>query len=209
MSKVGAPEKLIVDGKRLDGRELDQMRPVVIEVGVLKQAGGSAIFNFGDTHALAAVYGPKRFHPKFLQDPERAVLKCKYNMAPFSTWDRIRPGLSRRSTEISKVVNEALSNVVFFEDYPRTGIEVYIEILQADASTRIAGINAASLAMAEAGVPMRELISAVSVGKADGRLVLDLNGPEDMFGDVDFAFASVGKEDKIVLLQMDGILTRD
>jgi len=208
VSKINAPEKLIVNEKRLDGRDLEEFREIKISVGSLKRAVGSATFSFGDTYALAAVYGPKSFHPKHLQDPQKAVLRCKYNMAPFSAQERVRPGFSRRSIEISKVLNEALSNVIFFEDFPKTGIDVFIEILQADATTRCAGLNAASLALADAGVPMRDLISSCSIGKIDGKIILDLSGVEDMHGEVDMAVGMVGGEDKFVLLQMDGIITR-
>ncbi len=209
MSKIGKPEKMIIDGKRLDGRGLEEFRPLTAEVGVLRRADGSAIFRYGDTYALAGVFGPKPMHPRHLQDPQKAVLKCKYSMAPFSTKERIRPGRSRRATEISKVLKEALSNVVFFEDYPKTGIEVFVVILQANASTRCAGLNAASLALAEAGISMRNLISACTVGKIDGQIVLDVGGDEDQFGDVDVAFATIGNQDKIVLFQMDGIVTKE
>ncbi|NIM47381.1 MAG: exosome complex exonuclease Rrp41 [Candidatus Aenigmarchaeota archaeon] len=209
MSKIGKPEKMIIGGKRLDGRGLEEFRPLTAEVGALKRANGSAVFRFGDTYALSGVFGPKTMHPRHLQDPQRAVLKCRYSMAPFSTKERIRPGRSRRATEISKVLNEALSNVIFFEDYPKTGIDVFVEILQANASTRCAGLNAASLALAEAGVSMRNLISACTVGKIDGQIVLDVGGDEDQFGDVDVAFATIGNKDKIVLFQMDGIVTRE
>jgi exosome complex component RRP41 len=209
MTKVGQPEKMIIDGKRLDGRSFEEFRPITAEVGVLKRAEGSAVFKFGDTYALAAVHGPRPFHPKHMQDPQKAILRCRYSMAPFSTNERIRPGISRRSVEISKVLNEALSNVVFFEDYPKTGIDVFVEILQADASTRCAGLNAASLALAEAGVPIRDMISSCSVGKVDGKLVIDIGGDEDQFGDVDMATATIANEDKFVLLQVDGILTKE
>jgi exosome complex component RRP41 len=209
MTKVGQPEKMIIDGKRLDGRSFEEFRPITVEVGVLKRAEGSAVFKFGDTYALAAVHGPRPFHPKHMQDPQKAILRCRYSMAPFSTNERIRPGISRRSVEISKVLNEALSNVVFFEDYPKTGIDVFVEILQADASTRCAGLNAASLALAEAGVPIRDMISSCSVGKVDGKLVIDIGGDEDQFGDVDMATATIANEDKFVLLQVDGILTKE
>lgn len=207
--KAGAPEKLIVDGKRLDGRGLEQFRKIYIDIDVLKKAMGSAIFKFGNTYALSAVYGPRELHPRHLQDPEKAILKCRYNMAPFSTEDRVRPGISRRGVEISKVVGEALSSVIFFEDYPKTSIDVFIEILQADATTRCAGLNAASLALANAGIPMRDLVSSCSIGKVDGKMVLDIFGLEDNFGEVDMTIATIGEEDKIVLLQMDGIITRE
>ena len=202
-------EKMIIDGKRLDGRGFEDFRPINVDIGVLKRADGSAIFKFGDTYALSAVFGPKTMHPKHLQDPQRAFLRCRYNMAPFATTERVRPGTSRRSTEISKVINEALSNVIFFEDYPKTAIDVFIEILQANASTRCAGLNAASLALAEAGVSMKNLISSCSAGKIDGQIVLDVAGDEDCDGEVDMAVATIGNEDKIVLLQMDGIVTKE
>ena len=209
MGKAGKPEKLFNGAKRLDGRGVKDMRPIETEVGVIKKALGSAVFKFGNTHALSAVYGPKPFHPRFLQDPQKLVLKCKYNMAPFSTSDRVRPGHSRRSIEISKVIKSALDNVVFVEDYPRTGVDIFIEIMQADASTRCAGLNAASIALADAGVPMRDLVSSCSVGVVEEKIVLDVGGLEDNYGEVDFALATVGGQDKFVLLQMDGIVTRD
>lgn len=207
--KVGAPEHLIVDGKRLDGRLSHQFRPMTAKVGPLMHATGSGYFSFGDTAAVAGVHGPKPFHPKGLQDPQRAIVKVRYAMAPFSTKERSRPGTSRRSTEISKVINEALGAVIFAEDYPRTGIEIFIEVLQADASTRCAAINAASLALADGGVPIRDLVVSCSVGRADGVLIRDVAGLEDNFGDVDMAVATIAKDDKIVLLQMDGIITKD
>ena len=206
---MGKKAKMIINGKRLDGRSLEDFRPITVEVGVLKSAEGSAVFKFGDTYALAAVYGPRTMHPRHLQDPQRAILRCRYSMAPFSTNERVRPGVNRRSVEISKVLNEALSNVVFFEDYPKTGIDVFVEILQADASTRCAGLNAAALALVEAGVPIKDLISSCSVGKVDGEIVLDIGGDEDEFGDVDMATATIGNEDKFVLLQVDGIITKE
>ena len=206
--KVGAPDALIVKGKRLDGRKFDQFRPMSMEIGTLTHANGSAIFRFGNTHALAGVMGPRPFHPRALQDPQRTIIRVNYSMAPFSTKERSRPGRSRRSTEISKVINEALANVIFAEDYPRTGLDIYLEILQADASTRCAALNAASLALADAGVPIRNLVVSCSVGRADGTLVLDMAGLEDNYGDVDFAVATVANEDKFVLLQMDGIITK-
>ena len=209
MSKAGAPEKLIVHGKRLDGRKLDEFRPMKAEVGVIPQSKGSATFSFGETKAIAGVQGPGPMHPKGLQEPTRTILRCHYFMAPFATSERGRPGRSRRSTEISKVVAEALSNVIFLEDYPKTALDVFMEILQANASTRCAALNAASMALAEAGVPMRDIVSSLSVGKADGEIVLDVAGAEDNFGDVDMAVATVGGGDAFVLLQMDGVITLD
>jgi len=201
------PEKLIIDGKRLDGRLPDELRPLKIQAGVLKRADGSAYVELGENKVLAAVYGPREMHPRHLQQPDTAVLRCRYNMAPFSVEERKRPGPDRRSVEISKVTREAIEPVVFLELYPRSAIDVFIEILQADAGTRTTGITAASVALADAGVPMRDLVSAVAVGKVDGTIVLDLNKQEDNWGTSDMPIALMPRKKLITLLQMDGHFT--
>ena len=209
MAKAGAPEKLIVKNKRLDKRNLEEFRPMKAGAGMLTRAEGSGLFEFGGTKAISAVHGPRKVHPRHLMEPKRAVLRCKYFMAPFSTQDRIRPGYSRRGIEISKVITEAMFSVVFVEDNPKTAIDAFIEVMQADASTRCAGLNAVAIAMADAGIPMRDLVSCCSVGKVDDKIVLDVSGIEDNYGQVDIAIATIGGTDKIVLLQIDGILTPD
>ncbi len=203
------PEKLIVDGKRLDGRAPDELRPLKMEIGVLKQADGSAYVELGENKVLAAVYGPREMHPRHDQRPDTAVLRCHYNMAPFSVDDRKRPGRDRRSMEISKVTREAFAPVMFLELYPRAVIDVFIEILQAGAGTRTAGINAAAVALADAGVPMKDLVSSVAVGKVDGTIVLDLTKEEDQHGTTDMPVAIVPRKKLITLLQMDGDFTGD
>jgi len=202
--------KLITaDGRRLDGRKADELRPVRIEAGVLRRADGSAYIEWGGNKVLAAVYGPREAHPRHLQDPARALVQCRYNMAPFSVSDRKRPGPDRRSVEISKVISEAFSSVVFKEQFPRTSVDIFIEVLQADAGTRCAGLTAASVALADAGVPMRDLVTSCASGKIDGVVCLDLNKEEDNFGEADCPMAIVPRTGEVVLLQMDGHLTYD
>jgi len=123
--------------------------------------------------------------------------------------DRKRPGPDRRSVEISKVSREALDPVIMREFYPKTAIEVYVEILQSDAGTRTAGINAASVALADAGIPMKDLVSSVAVGKIDGEVVLDLDAMEDNHGEADMPIAMVARTNTITALQMDGRLTKE
>ncbi|HYV09154.1 MAG TPA: exosome complex exonuclease Rrp41 [Thermoplasmata archaeon] len=196
-------------GRRLDGRKSDELRPIRIEAGVLRRADGSAYMEWGGNRVLAAVYGPREAHPRHLQDPARALVQCRYNMAPFSVSDRKRPGPDRRSVEISKVISEAFASVVFVEQFPRTSVDIFIEVLQADAGTRCAGLSAASVALADAGVPMRDLLASCASGKIEGVVCVDLNKEEDNFGDADCPMAIVPRTGEIVLLQMDGHLTYD
>jgi exosome complex component RRP41 len=201
------PEKFIDEnGIRLDGRRVDEIRPMTVEMGVLSRADGSCYLEWGNNKVLAAVYGPRELHPRRLQRPGEALVRYRYNMAAFSVEDRIRPGPSRRSTEISKVSGEAFEPVVMKQFYPSAVIDVFAEVLQADAGTRTAAINAATLALVDAGIPMKGLVAACAVGKVDGQLVIDLNKPEDNYGDADLPIAMT-EDGEITLLQMDGNLT--
>lgn len=196
-------------GIRLDGRTFDEHRPIKVEAGVLKNADGSAYVEIGKNKVLAAVYGPRECHPRHLQDPTKAIIQCKYNMQAYSVDDRKRPGTDRRSIEISKITAEALENVVLTGLYPRASIDVYIEILQANAGTRCAGLTAAAVALADAGIPMKDIVASIAAGKADGHVLLDLNKEEDNFGEADVPMAIVPSTGEIVLLQMDGNMTRE
>lgn len=198
-------KKMIHNGKRIDGRKLDELRPIDAQVGVLKRADGSAMFKIGNSVAVAGVFGPRKVFPRHDEDVEKAVLRIKYSMAPFATTTRGRPGPNRRSNEISMVIREALKPVVFLDEFPKTAIDVQIEILQADASTRCAAINAAVLALADAGVPMRDLVASCSAGKIENTVVLDIAGKEDTEGELDLPVAYYPKRKAITLLQMDGI----
>lgn len=196
-------------GIRLDGRKFDELRPISIEAGVLKRADGSAYLEWGENKVLAAVYGPREMHPRHAQDPSRAVVQARYNMAAFSVSDRKRPGPDRRSVEISKIMSEALEEIIFVEQFPRSSVDVFIEVLEASAGTRCAALTAASVALADAGIPMSDMIASCAAGKIDGKVVLDLGKKEDNFGEADVPLGIVPSSGKITLLQMDGNLTVD
>ncbi|MDG7021284.1 MAG: exosome complex exonuclease Rrp41, partial [Nitrososphaerota archaeon] len=123
------------NGIRTDGRRWDELRPLKIEVGVVKNADGSALIEWGKNKIIAAVYGPKEMHPKHLELADRAFLKCRYHMAPFSVEERKNPAPSRREIEISKVIREALQPALFLEDYPRNPLQKYVDDLQSNSGT--------------------------------------------------------------------------
>lgn len=197
------------EGKRTDGRTIDDLREIKITVGVIRNADGSAFIEFGRNKIIAAVYGPREVHPKHMALPDRCVLKCRYHMSPFSTDTRKNPAPSRREVEISKVMRESLEPALILEDYPRATIDVFVEVLQADGGSRCAGIVAASVALADAGINMRDIVSACAAGKVDDRIVLDVNDTEDKEGSADMPVAYMPHLDQVTLLQLDGILTQD
>jgi len=204
------PEKLIdKKGLRLDGRKPDELRPVKLQVGVISNADGSAYIEHGKNKILAGVYGPREVHPKHLALPDRTVVKCRYHMAPFSVQERKSPAPSRREIELSKVIRESLEPAIFIEYYPRTMIDIFIEVLQADGGTRCASITAAALALADSGIPMRDLIVACAAGKVEDKIVLDLMDTEDKLGCADVPVALMPNLNAVTLLQMDGSLSTE
>ncbi|MDP7458155.1 MAG: exosome complex exonuclease Rrp41 [Candidatus Woesearchaeota archaeon] len=199
--------------KRPDGRGFEDLREMDAKVGVIKRADGSAWFKIGDTEAYAAVYGPRNLFPKFMQDPRKAILRCHYNMLPFSgSGDRIRPGGNRRSKEISFVTKQALLPVLDLSKYPNAVVDVFIELPQTDAGSRCAGITAAAMALADAGLPMKDLVSSVAVGRVDDKILADLCYDEEAYEDgpvADIPLAFLPGSQKITLLQMDGEITKE
>src|SRR3972149_5123126 len=195
------------NGIRCDGRKIDQLRSVSIKVGVLKNADGSAYIEFGKNKILAGIFGPRDVHPKHMADQDTGILRCRYHMSPFSVTERKSPAPSRREIEISKVIKEALQPAVILKDFPRTVTDVFIEVLQADGGSRCAALDAASVALADAGIPMRDLVAACAAGKVANQIVLDVNDEEDKEGQADMPVAYMPNLSKITLMQLDGILT--
>jgi exosome complex component RRP41 len=193
--------------KRIDGRAFDELRPIKIEAGVLKRADGSCYVEWGKNKIYAAVYGPKEVLPRHLERNDRAILRCRYNMAPFSVEDRKRPGPDRRAVEIGKVMSGALQPAILLHHYPRSMIEISVEVVQANAGTRCAGLTAVSVALADAGIPMRDIVPACAAGKVEGQIVLDLAKEEDNEGEADVPIAIIPRLNQITLLQMDGQLS--
>ncbi len=202
--------------KREDGRSFEQLRPIEAKVGVIKNAEGSAYFKIGNTHAYAAVYGPRDLYPKFMQNPATGILRVNYNMMPFSAKeDRVRPGANRRSKEISLVTEKALQPVIDLSEYPNAVVDVFIELPQTDAGSRCAGICAASMALADAGINMKDLVGAIALGKIGDKIVVDLDYTEEAYKEdgvamsTDIPVAMIPSTGEVSLLQMDGFLTRE
>ncbi len=199
----------MASAKRFAGRKFDELRQITAKVGIIPRADGSAMFQIGKTTAYAAVYGPRDLHPKFMQNPQTGILRCNYNMMPFSGHgERVRPGGSRRSKEINMVMEKALLPVLDLKDYPNSVVDVFVELPQTDAGTRCAGITAAAMALADAGLEMKDLVAAVAVGKVGDKVVSDLIYDEEAYneegGATDIPVAVLPRTGEITLLQLDG-----
>lgn len=195
------------EGLRLDGRRPVEMRQLRAEIGVISRADGSAVFEMGNTKVIAAVYGPREVENKGQLLIDQALVRCEYSMANFSTGDRKRkPKGDRRSTEISLVIRQTMEACILIDQIPRTQIDIFVQVLQADGGTRSACINAASLALADAGIPMRDLVTSCSAGYLNRTPLIDLNYVEDSAGGPDVTVGILPKLNKVTLLQMDAKL---
>lgn len=202
--------QLIVDGKRIDGRKPEEMRNVRIEAGMLTEADGSAYVEWGGNRIICGVYGPRECIPRHGASPYYSIIKCRYMMSPFASLEEHgRSGPSRRSTELSKVIREVFENLIIAERFPNTQIDIFIDVLQASGGTRTASITAAAVALVNAGIPMKDMVGAVAVGKAGDTLMIDLGKEEDNQGQSDMPLAISHRDRKLLLVQMDGLLTKD
>ena len=195
------------NGLRCDGRKIDETRRIMIKAGGLENADGSAYIEFGDNKIVVGVFGPRDVHPKHMSNTDTGILRVRYHMTPFSVGERKNPAPSRREIEISKVIKEALEPAVMLEKFPRTAVDVFIEVLQADGGTRCAALSAASVALADAGIPMRDMVAACASGKVADTIILDVNNEEDQAGQADMPVGYMPSLERITLLQLDGILT--
>jgi len=146
------------------------------ELTALPGTDGSAIFELGNTKVLAAVHGPRECRRPSERLEDRLLIKCEVSMAAFSTGERRRRTKGdRRTNELSTFVRGCLETCVSTELMARSQLDVTIQVLQADGGVRAAAINAAVLAIVDAGIPMKDTMAACSAGFLDDTALLDLN----------------------------------
>ena len=209
VQKKWARQNTLATRTRIDGRKPDEIRPIVIELGVLPRAHGSAMFQRGETQALVAVTLGTKFDEKKL-DTIRGDFKktfyMDYNFPPFSTGE-VKPlrGQSRREVGHGFLAERSVERIVpVHEDFPYT-IRVVSEILESNGSSSMASVCGGSLALMDCGVPTKAGVSGIAMGlmkEGDDYVILsDILGDEDHLGDMDFKVT--GTRAGICALQMD------
>ncbi|MEO0219770.1 MAG: polyribonucleotide nucleotidyltransferase, partial [candidate division WOR-3 bacterium] len=195
---------------RVDGRKLNDIRPISCEVGILPRTHGSALFTRGETQALVIATLGTRRDAQILSELEEEEFKrfmVHYNFHPFST-NEVRPlrGPSRREIGHGALAEKALSYVIPDEDkFPYT-IRLVSEITQSNGSTSMATVCGGTLALMDAGVPISSMVAGISIGLVlenydKYALLTDIVGMEDHFGDMDFKIAGTRKG--ITAIQLD------
>ncbi len=210
LHKRAVRQMILEDGKRLDGRALDEIRPIWCEVNYLPSAHGSAIFTRGETQSLTTVTLGTKLDEQLI---DGAVYEgtsnflLHYNFPPFSTGEVKPLRLGRREIGHGNLALRALKNmIVRNEDNPYT-IRVVSDILESNGSSSMATVCAGSLALMDSGVKMSKPVSGIAMGlimdETTGKYAVlsDILGDEDHLGDMDFKVA--GTADGITACQMD------
>ncbi|HNQ01422.1 MAG TPA: ribonuclease PH [Syntrophales bacterium] len=185
---------------RKDGRRADEIRPVVITRDYLRHPKGSVLIEMGDTRVICAA-SVEEGVPPFLKSTGRGWLTAEYAMIPSSTHERsaresTRGRVGGRTHEIQRLIGRALRAVTDLTAFGERTIHIDCDVIQADGGTRTAAITGAFVALVDAfrklraeglvgGMPVRDFVSAVSVGIVDGRMLLDLQYEEDHRAEVD------------------------
>ncbi|CAH1641786.1 unnamed protein product [Spodoptera littoralis] len=206
-------ELLSSQGLRLDGRRPNELRRIQCKLGVFTQPDGSAYIEQGNTKVLAAVYGPHQAaKSKSLQDS--VVINCHYSMATFSTGERKkRPRGGRKSEAISMQLTQAITTAIKKELYPRSQIDVYLEVLQADGGVYSASVNAATLALIDAGIPMKAYLCSctASIAWKDGKPepLVDVSHVEESAGGSVLTVSSLPSINSVAWVDMSQRLHAD
>lgn len=190
-------------GLRLDGRRAHELRRIRCKLGVFSQPDGSAYLEQGNTKVLVAVYGPHQASSKKSLH-EEVIVNCQYSMATFSTGERKnRPRGDRKSQEMTMHLRQALSAAIKTELYPKSQIDVFIEILQADGGNFCASVNAATLALVDAGICLKEYVCACTASLANNDIPLvDVSHLEEVSGGPTLTVASLPSSGKIAFMEM-------
>ncbi|KAM7075236.1 exosome complex component RRP41 [Molossus nigricans] len=204
-------ELLSDQGYRVDGRRAGELRKIQARMGVFSQADGSAYIEQGNTKALAVVYGPHEIRGSRSRAlPDRALVNCQHSSATFSTGERKRrPHGDRKSCEMGLQLRQTFEAAILTQLHPRSQIDIYVQVLQADGGTYAACVNAATLAVLDAGIPMRDFVCACSAGFVDGTALADLSHVEEAAGGPQLALALLPASGQIALLEMDARLHED
>jgi len=210
-------------GYRQDGRKAHELRRINYNLGVYSQADGSAYLEQGFTKVLAAVYGPHEVTRNKNQAPvDKVFINCQYSAATFSESERkVRPRGDRKSYEFAQLLRTTFEAVVMTDAYPRSQLDIYCEVLQSDGGNLSACINAATLALIDAGVPLKNYVVSCTCVCYNEVVVVDANRIEENAQNAAQLVVAVApkhesakseedeNDDDVVLLELNGKLHAD
>merc|ERR1719499_320097 len=155
-------------GFRHDGRTVDETREIQCSMNTIHMADGSASYSIGATSVHAAVYGPRECQRKRDQEHDRATINVKLESAAFSRGERLNPNRKfRRDRFVQELLQDTFTTAIHIHLFPRSQIDIFVQVVQNDGGVEAAAINAATLALVDAGIPLNEYVVACTSGFLD------------------------------------------
>ena len=209
---MAALELLSDQGYRMDGRKPHELRRIQCNLSVFMQADGSAYIEQGNTKVLAAIYGPHEpsanKKSQVLQD--KCLINCEYSQATFSTAERKHVSRGdRKGQDLSAHIKQTFEAAIHTSLYPRSQIDIYFQVLHADGSHYSACVNAATLALIDAGIAMKDFACSCSASLVKSKALIDINHVEESTDCAEFSAAYLPKLDEIIYSEMNGRLHVD
>ncbi|KDO24671.1 hypothetical protein SPRG_10204 [Saprolegnia parasitica CBS 223.65] len=200
-------EFVSVAGLRVDGRRPNEVRRVRAKFGLFQRVDGSAYVEQGQTKVMAVVYGPKEHTGRKTAEEAaqtKARVTCEVTQAPFATSERkVTHKADRKKLETSLAILQIFEANISTHLYPRSQIDIFVQVLHADGGELAACINAVTLALVDAGIAMKDFVVACSAGYIQQTLLCDLNQTEQNARCPDLAVALTPRNDKLTLVQME------
>ncbi|KAF8382485.1 exos-4.1 [Pristionchus pacificus] len=197
-------------GFRADGRRPEQIRNISCKLSVCPEADGSAYIEQGNTRIMCAVYGPHEATNRAKASEEGCSVSVQLSTAVFATLERKnRRRGDRKTTALARMLEKAFESVIVTSLFPRAQIDICCEIIQEDGSRLSSCINACSLALADAGIPMRGVVTCVTCSSVDGRPVVDISAREEMDTIPRLTLATLSGHDEVVLVEMENRVHMD
>mmetsp|Transcript_32096 Transcript_32096/g.80767 ORF Transcript_32096/g.80767 Transcript_32096/m.80767 type:complete len:248 (+) Transcript_32096:36-779(+) len=207
MSKL---EYVDLSGLRIDGRRPNELRRVSAKLGVLTQPDGSAAFELGITKVVCAVYGPRECTLRSKELHDRSLVNVEVSQQPFASGEhKKRSRGDRQIGELTSMLRESAEALLLTSVYPRSQIDIVVDIVQSDGGLKAACLNAITLALIDAGLPMKDFMVACTAGCIDGHVVVDTNYIEDSARGPELLVAYLPNQDKVVTCQLEPKLTID
>jgi len=198
------------EGLRQDGRRPPEIRKLVCEMGQFRKVDGSATYEQGNTKVIATVYGPREPKQRSKALHDRCIITCEYTVAGFARGERKKLAKGdRRGKENGLLIKQTFEDCVLRHLYPRSQISIFVQVIVDDGGALAAAISAASLALIDAGIAMKDFVCACPVGFDDDHPILDINSLERSFGGASMTVALYPQAKKVALVQMESRMGLD
>ncbi|KAL7714128.1 Exosome complex exonuclease RRP41 [Entamoeba marina] len=200
-------EHISPEGYRYDGRKTSEMRKIDATIGFLQTADGSARVKLGNTMVEAVVYGPMEGNRR---NHEMAELMVSFSQATFASRKRRERMYDRSMSETSELLKHMYEQIILSRSIPETTIDLRVQVMQDDGSVIAAAINACTIALIDAGIPMTDIVCSAEGGFLDGQMVVDMNKDEENVGTVfNVHMAVMQNTGEIAMLQTEGKMPLD